>query len=159
MNQTAVDTFSALESGEGYRVEPFCPVDARLIEVQSAQKGTLHSFTREFLTYLSRQPSRTIWYGDRPLACGGAIPMNHDRVLLWATVGQAVRRHMMVLFREAERFIQELPHRRIECVVECDFKPGHRLARMLGFMVEAPRMRAYDPDGRDYSLYAKVRVD
>ena len=40
--------------------------------------------------------------------------------------------------------------------VDCEFEQGHRWAKMLGFTMEAERMRAYRPDGGDVALYARV---
>lgn len=49
-----------------------------------------------------------------------------------------------------------MKYRRIEAVVKCEFKAGHRWARFLGFELEAPRMSKWGDDGTDYALYARV---
>jgi len=53
--------------------------------------------------------------------------------------------------------LDNCPLRRVEAYVDFEFEPGHRWARMLGFKLEAPRMKCHRPDGGDSALYARIR--
>jgi len=55
-----------------------------------------------------------------------------------------------------KRFLDGCYLHRIEMTVDCDFPQGHRWAKMLGFTMEAERMRGYRPDGGDCALYARL---
>jgi hypothetical protein len=43
----------------------------------------------------------------------------------------------------------------VELTVLKHFAAGHRWAKMLGFEIEAPLMRGYNPDGTDSVGYAR----
>ena len=57
----------------------------------------------------------------------------------------------------AQRMLDAYPAQRIEAHIDVDFLNGHRWVEALGFVIEAPRMRKFTPDGRDVALYARVR--
>ena len=38
-----------------------------------------------------------------------------------------------------------------------DFKQGHRWAKILGFELETPTLRAYGPAGEDHAGYVRIR--
>ena len=44
---------------------------------------------------------------------------------------------------------------RVEFTVRADFEKGHRWAKMLGFTVESPLLRAYGPLGEDHVGYVR----
>ena len=96
----------------------------------------------------------------RPVFVGGALHMWTGRAELWARVDRGCRRDMVAITREVAKFIAVdcSKIRRLEAVVECDFEPGHRWVRMLGFRLDAARMPAFYPDGRDCSLYSRILV-
>jgi hypothetical protein len=57
-----------------------------------------------------------------------------------------------------KKFLADCPVKRIEATVEFDFVNGHRWIQALGFICEAPLMRAYGPKGNNFSMYSKVRA-
>lgn len=56
-----------------------------------------------------------------------------------------------------KKFLADCSVRRIEATVEHDFIKGHRWIQALGFICEAPILRAYGPKGNNFTLYSKVR--
>lgn len=107
---------------------------------------------------LEKNRAYTILDGARVLMCGGFVEYWENRGELWAMVAQDCKREFVGMHKIVERFVEMVPHRRIEAVVAYDFNPGHRWMRLLGFSVEAQKLRNYWPGGGDATLYSKVRV-
>ena len=100
----------------------------------------------------------TLVADGRPILSGGAIPLWMGRAYLWSFLSDKVtRRNFVEVTSFVRRFLNGLPFKRVEASVECDHEAGHRWVRALGFELEAPRMRAFQVDGRDCALYARVR--
>jgi len=76
--------------------------------------------------------------------------------LAWAFIGDIGPSTFLQVHRAVKQFLDECYVDRIEMTVDCDFPQGHRWARLLGFEMEAERMRRYTPDGRDCALYARL---
>ena len=92
--------------------------------------------------------------GD-PVACGGAVEQWPGRNMVWLYSGKMCATHMLWLTREALKIVAAIPGR-LELTVRHDFAPGHRWARMLGFEIETPVLRAYAPDGANHVGYSRV---
>lgn len=104
-------------------------------------------------------PSWSIWgREDECVACGGVIPIWIGRATLWAFFSPAARPYMATITRFCRRIINECPVNRLECTVRCDNDAANRWALLLGLELEAPLLRAYDPQGQDMALYARVRA-
>lgn len=139
---------------------PFNPEHLRLIEVQESQLPDLMRVSPQEVSELAK--GREAWSGFVGGRCLGAagiidVPGWPNRSVAWAIFGRDIRQFMVSGFRFIKSVVDSCPRRRIEMTVECDFKQGHRFAKMLGFTVEAPRMVAYSHYGTDMALYAKVR--
>lgn len=98
-------------------------------------------------------------YFDGPdvVMVGGVIEYWFGRGESWAVISDHHRSSFIKVHNSAKRFFDECPIRRIEMSVVCGFENGHRWARALGFTLEAERLRAYLPNGKDAALYARVR--
>jgi len=94
--------------------------------------------------------------GDRVVACAGVQEIWTGRAMAWALVGADSGTYFLAVHRAVSGFLAQAPWRRVEMVVENDFKAGHRWARMLGMTGEG-LMRGYSPSGVDFYLYARVR--
>lgn len=90
------------------------------------------------------------------IACGGITKYWEGRGEVWAVVSHKARPHFVALHSAAKRFVNAFGFRRLEAAVDVDFKMGHRWVKALGFKQEAPCLRAYLPNGKDCSLYARV---
>jgi len=140
-------------------VVPFEPHHIEMLSLQPAQAYLRAMVTREHAEFAATQPSFTgLLAGGDVVGCAGILPAWQGRAMAWSWVGAAAGRHMVSITRAVHRFLDAQPHRRVEMTVDVDFDAGHRWAEILGFQLEAVRMKAYRPDGGDCSLYARVRA-
>lgn len=93
----------------------------------------------------------------RILMCGGIAEYWENRGEAWALLSTDCRAEFIGLHNATKRLFEVCPIRRIEAAVDVDFHPGHRWIMSLGFKLEAPRLKSYTVDGRDVSLYARVK--
>lgn len=106
---------------------------------------------------LEQHWSNTVLKDGKPILCGGVIEHWSNRGGLWAIVSKDCGpASFITVHRLVSMFINSLPYPRLEFHVDVEFEAGHRWAKALGFDVEAPRLRAYQPNGRDAVLYARV---
>lgn len=91
-----------------------------------------------------------------PVACLGVTEYWPGRGEAWAIMPRTNGPFMLTVTRAVKRFLRLCPIRRLEAAVEWDFEAGHRWAKMLGFELEAPRLKSYFIDGKDAALYARV---
>jgi hypothetical protein len=141
-------------------LEKFRPEHLAEIAVQPAQqylRGYLDQNSDAAVT-AAAHPSYTGRVDGQVIVCAGIVPIWDQRALAWAWLGARARFHLVSVTRAVARFLDVQPYRRVEISVDRDFAEAHRWARMLGFKLEAGRMRAYRPDGGDCSLYARVRA-
>lgn len=87
--------------------------------------------------------------------CGGVSEYWPGRGEAWIMLNK--NRDMIAITKMAKKFVEACPIRRIEVSVDVNFPQGHAWAKLLGFKLEAEFMEAYLPDGRDCSLYSRVR--
>jgi hypothetical protein len=137
------------------QIVPFKPEHYALLRMQPAQASILSQMSERDLCELARYPSFTAM-DERPYFCGGVLPIWAGRGLLWALLSEDAGKHMVALTRGVRRFL-DAQTGRLEAAVDCDFEPGHRWVRMLGFELETPRMRAFKADGRDAAMYVRVQ--
>lgn len=137
------------------RIERFLPVDLRLMEVQAEQRLGMELMTPEQAQMVAAAEAYTGWVGDKPVICAGVLPMWEGREIAWAFIADGCSSNFVSIHRAVDRFFRWRRTARIETTVACDFEQGHRWVKLLGFECEAPRMRAWGRDGRDYALYAR----
>lgn len=101
--------------------------------------------------------SYTILEGDKPLACLGVNEYWPGRGECWAFMPFYTGKKMLPIHRTVARFLSICPVRRLEIAVESNFKPGIRWAYMLGFELEAKRLKKYFINGSDAMLFARVK--
>lgn len=96
---------------------------------------------------------------DQVLVCGGVTEYWPNRGEAWAFVSPAAKKHFLSVHKIVKDFLKICPIRRIEASVEIGFKSGHKWVQALGFELDAPLLKAFLPDGKDVSLYSRVRVN
>lgn len=138
-------------------VDTFQVTDLLNIHVQEAQRSALQHLDLELAKTLEGADAFTVRHNGEIMLCGGFAQFYPGRGECWSFMSRYAGGHMVGVFRVVKTYIEMLTCRRVEMTVDCEFEPGHRLARMLGFQLEAPQMRAYDMFGRDRSLYARVK--
>ncbi len=101
----------------------------------------------------------TLFDGKDAVVCAGVFSVWPQRAHAWmlAVAGWGDRVDLKMALKFAKEILASYPARRIESTVLVDWAPGHVLMRHLGFKLEAKRLRCYDPEGRDFSLYARIR--
>lgn len=98
------------------------------------------------------------WTGvvdGEPIGCAGIACQWEGRYVAWAYLGKRSGRHMRWITARAADYLQH-PKGRIEMTVREDFPAGHRWAKMLGFEVETPLLRAYGPFGENHVGYVRM---
>lgn len=126
------------------------------IRVQPAQADAAPWITPEIAVELEGPNSWTVLVNGDPVFCGGAWDLWNDRALVWSILSKGAGPVMPRITRGVVRYLQMLPHRRVEAYVDAGFAQGARWASLLGFTREAT-LRAFLPNGNDAHLYARVR--
>lgn len=137
-------------------VEPLMAEHIDALRVQPAQLEVGH-ITREQLLSLVGEHSFAGMVGDQVVGIAGAVEMWAGRAQAWAQIGVDAGPHWPGIHGAVLRFLELAPYRRVEIAVDCAWPAAHRWARALGFVLEAERMRAFTPGGRDAALYARVK--
>lgn len=99
----------------------------------------------------------TMVEGDSVMGCAGLTEYWPGRAETWAILNPECKKHFLAMHNIVKRFLNAVPHRRIEAIVDRSFQAGHRWVKALGFHVEADLLKGYRPDGGDCTLYARVR--
>lgn len=124
---------------------PFEPWHIDVMEVQRFQ---------DVSPFVVDGPAYTFIDG-RILACVGIVEVWEGRSLAWAVLSVHAREKMLSITRETKRLMDTVKGR-MEITVASDFEMGHRWARLLGYKLEAERMKQFHK-GMDYSLYARIK--
>lgn len=139
-----------------YRAEHYF----ELGELQVAQRVWETRMSREQARSLEGPYASTVMEDGVPLGCGGIMPIWENRGFLWSFLGhRASPRNFRRIHGFVRDYIEAAPFRRVEAAVEVGFEAGHRWVQLLGFECETPTtiMRAFQADGTDCLLYAKVK--
>lgn len=137
------------------KVVPFKAEHFWSLDVQPAQAYVRNHVTPDSIKALEAMQSFTCIAGEQILACFGWVDLYAHRATVWAYISRHSGPHFLGMTRIAKRLVEGLPHLRVEMEVDCEFEQGHRWARMLGFTMEAPRLRGLRMDGGDSALYAR----
>lgn len=91
----------------------------------------------------------------KALGIAGVTPFWPGRSEAFALFGKPTKGEFLSFHRAISRFLSVFPGR-VEMVVVADWEKGNRWARMLGFLMEAKRLKNYFPNGADATMYARV---
>lgn len=125
-------------------------------DIQQAQAFMAERIDAKYADELAAIGGFAALHDETVLGVAGVLEARPGVGLAWSLISASAGKHMRALTRRALGYLETLPFHRIEMIVDCDHKPGHRWARMLGMSCECERMRAWAPDGSDAALYAKV---
>lgn len=138
------------------KVERFKPDHLYQIKEHVVRRSIQENAKQSALIRISDAPfSFTIKYNDKIVFCGGVHEYYPGRGEAWAVVHKDCRRVFLAIHRVVKRFLLACTVRRVEAVVDCSFKEGHRWASMLGFQLETKRMKEFGTSGEDCSMYVK----
>lgn len=107
------------------------------------------------MRHLEGQNSWTGVVDGEPIVCAGTIEHWPGRHQAWAYLGLNSGPHMTWITLAVRKNLKTI-RGRIECTVRADFELGQRWAEMLGFEIEAPRMRQYGPEGEDHIGFVRI---
>jgi hypothetical protein len=139
-------------------VVPFKAEHLLGMQLQRSQSGSKPFITEEYARMLEGQFAFTALDDDgEVVAVGGLAELWEQRALAWSFIDSRAGKHFVALHKLVRDFLDMAPYRRIEAETSCGFGPGHRWLKMLGFQMEAERMRAFQVDGGDSALYARVK--
>ncbi len=139
-------------------VVPFKAEHLLSMQLQRSQNGLKPFITEEYAHMLEGQFAFTaVSDDDEVVAVGGVTELWENRALAWTFIDSRAGKHFVALHKIVKDLLDIVPYRRIEAETSCGFTPGHRWLRMLGFQLEAECMKAFQPDGGDSALYAKVK--
>lgn len=91
------------------------------------------------------------------IGAAGLIMCHEQRAIAWALLADEARRHFRHVHRAVKTFLEESGIGRIEAYVDCDSGKARRWVEHLGFDMEVKRLPRYLPDGRDASLWVRLR--
>lgn len=132
------------------------------LELLEKQRGKPYSFLnsdqRIFLASNGLSYS-VISKSGRILMCAGIQKHWEHRGEGWAMFDLELKKEFIGVHRIVKRFLDVTPFRRVEATVEANFEPGHRWAKLLGFEMEAPRLKNYFVNGADAVLYVRIRTE
>ena len=137
------------------------PFEARHIldlQLQEAQKGLAPFIDADYARMLEGQYAFSALEGEEVLMVGGIMKVWDNRGLVWAFVGKGAGKRFLTIHKATLDLLDKSPYLRLEASTSCDFEQGHHWLKMLGFEIEAECMRAYNPDGSDAALYARVKA-
>lgn len=139
-------------------VVPFEGEHLNAMVVQEAQRWLQENVSVAELKGLEGPYAATLMEDGKPLICAGVVPYWSTRALLWSFLSDWVTpANFRAVHREAKAFLAGLPFKRLEASVDVGFENGHRWMRALGFQVETPLQRAFQPDGKDSVGYVRIR--
>lgn len=139
-------------------VKKFKASDVLRLKMQEEQHFELKDLPYEYYTSAQNlKHSYTIFVDDQPMACVGVSPYWKNRGEVWAIIDKEVGGLFFGIIRKMKELLSNVDMDRIEATIQKDFKQGHRLAKLMGFQLEAETMKKYGENGLDYSLYARVR--
>lgn len=131
----------------------------KYIRPPSVQTGDFAAFlSPEAEAVVEKHFSLSAWAGPRCVGAAGVADLWAGRSEAWCLFGEDAREHMSALVRKMKWVVAVHPARRLEMVVVDGNAAGHKLARLVGMDVkDAVRLRSYTPDGRDVTMYARIR--
>jgi len=139
------------------RIIPFKQHHLEIIELQESQAYLGSWVTPDIAKALEAHISFTGIANDKVIACAGMIKRSECWGTLWAYLSKDAGKHLISIHKASRKLIEGSMLKRIDTTVDCEFEAGHRWMKLLGFEMEAERMRCYRPDGGDSSLYARIK--
>ncbi len=143
--------------GDMLEIRKFAAEDIKKIRLQNHDLLELNKLPDSFYKAVEPLESYSIFLGDKPIACVGIVQYWTGRGEVWAVIDRESGASFISLVRALEKLLSKSECTRIEATVIKQFVNGHRLAKILGFDMEASTMKKYGVTGLDYSLYARVK--
>lgn len=102
--------------------------------------------------------SRSVFFGDELILCGGVALYWTGRGEAWAMVSPKAKKHALSLTKAVKKFIEECPVSRIEAAAQWNQKRDCKWIEAIGFQ-KTHFAAKYLPGGKDAQVYARVNLD
>lgn len=138
--------------------KPFEASDLASIDLQPWQRQPEFEVNKAYGEWLAENSycAHTIMHGYKVVGAGGAIELWPGRSEVWLLLDKSAGVVMNGIHRITTRFLDSLPHARVETGCEIGWPEAHRWLKMLGFEHERTA-RKYMPSGRDIDIYVRIR--
>ena len=140
-----------------FEVIPFKAEHLAFIKLQNLQAHLSDWVSLEQGRGLEEYPSYTAMVDGEPIGAAGVLWMWKGRGQAWAFISETGPKNFLKGHRAVKKFLDGCHIERLEMTCDCDFPQAHRWAKMLGFHMETERMKQYSPNGRDCSMYVRLR--
>jgi hypothetical protein len=137
-----------------YAVVPFKRWHLAWLEAGGDAEGGMSVLGEEARAVLEQSDSHTITCDGEVIACAGTLSQWPGRSIAWAYLHKRSAPHMLFVTKAVLAHVAKAKGR-VEFTVRCDFEPGHRWAKMLGFQIETPEMPGYGPEGEAHTAYVR----
>lgn len=140
------------------QTRPFSYCDVLKIDLQPWQVQPEFQLNEQYGEWLQENSycAYTILDGEMVIGAGGAIEIWNGRAEVWLLLDRKSGSVMNGVHRVVTRFLNALPHWRVETGCEVQWPEAHRWLKMLGFEHERTA-RKYMPSGRDIDIYVRIR--
>ena len=130
------------------------------MDVQAFQKkdALAAMFNKSVSDEFDKSDGIAAWRGGVCLGAAGLIEKWHGTAVAYAFLSTGAGPYLGRFSRRIVAFLDQSEFRRIELLVAPEFDQGRRWARLLGFELETPLARCYDPGGNDYAIYTRVKA-
>lgn len=134
----------------------FTPAHLATIRLQSAQAHEGVSQEGAELA-ISLGPAWSLMRGEDVLACGGYFALKPHLALGWMYIsGDIGPRHFIRVVRAIGQKLRDCPYERVDFIVQQEFAPGHRMARLIGATwTGAVKVEGRDGAARMYAIYSR----
>ena len=137
---------------------PFKAEHVLKMKLQINQKWIEKYISVETLKTLENEWAVTVMENGKPVTCAGPVIYWANRALMWSFIGTGItKQNFLEMHYIAKEYLDGLPIRRLEAAINLSFTAAHRWIKALGFKMEAPCMKAFQIDGSDCALYARVK--
>jgi hypothetical protein len=140
------------------RTTPFRAEHITLLDIQPHQAWFREAFLAGYGAHYEGPVAQTVWDGDTPIACMGAIELWPGVMECWSVIAGALGTKFLWVDSAARDLIEKTRVRRLQAYVDASFEPGVRWMLDLGFTVEG-KLAGYFPNGNDAFPFAMLRSE
>lgn len=141
------------------RITKLCPEDFDRLKCQKKMAYINADMPAELKqAFAMQEHSYTFWDSEgKALSCFGIVDLQGGRGEMWSVMHESCGSAFVGVCRAGKALLDAAPFQRVEAVVDCDFEESHRLVKLLGFELETPVMRSYRENGKDCSMYVRIK--
>ena len=105
-------------------------------------------------------PAYTLIIDGKIIFSAGVILLEWNKGEAWLLISNLFYRYKYTGFRLIKKYLAQIIEtnklRRVQALVAPEFESGKHFLTRLGFVEEADRLKAYGPDGEDFSMFGRI---